>query len=427
MNTFPAIRILQPLGEFYLTAIPAEYLLKICFSHRHIRHDADEKGHVQDEGHQRRLSILRLNEISRYLETQDATLPGTIIIAANCKEDGTILDPNNGEENVKRWIIAPKEGDDREIVRINIPTTDKLGAVVDGQHRLWGFENVSDELKKILLPCAIFIDLPTPQQAAIFATINFNQKPVNKSQSYELFGYNLDDELEASWSPDKLAVFFARKLNIDNESPFKDHIKVAAQDDRVLEEINKLRQKEWSISTATIVEGILLLITKNAKQDRDILHKYPINSRSRKSLSNIRIHGEPPPFRGIYLAADHDIVIYKTLINFFSAANELFWGKENCGLIRKTAGVQALFRVLRELLPDQLEKNDLQQVTWISILEKAGKLDFSNITLFESSGRGRKRIQDAILVSIGKMSLGDIMDQDFRKYLENMNRGVNNV
>ena len=420
MIAFPAIRVLHPLGEFYLTAIPADFLLAVCFSHRHVRHDADSIGHVRDKGHQRRLDPKRLNDIARYLETQDAALPGTIILAANCTPNGDLLEANENDAASRRWRIVPNVGGDVEVVRLEIPSKEKLAAVVDGQHRLWGFESVSDELKRTSLPCAVFLDLPTPQQAAIFATINFNQKPVNKSQTYELFGYNLDDEPERSWSPDKLAVFFARKLNVDAASPFRDHIKVAAQDDRVLDEITKARQKEWSVSTATIVEGILALVSKNPRLDRDTLHRNPVDARSRKDLIGLDAHGEQPPFRRFYLAEDRDIVIYRALINFFSAANEVFWAglkKDSKSLIRKTAGVQALFRVLRELLPDQLEKEDLQQSTWKSVLEKAEALDFSAIQVFESSGRGRKRIQDAILVAIGKLPLDRIIDEPFRVYL----------
>jgi len=427
MNTFAAIRILQPLGEFYLTALPAEFLLKVCFSHRHTRNDADATGRVRDEGHQRRLDQNRLNDISRYLQTQDAALPGTIIIAGNCTQDGEILDLDDETSSLRRWRIEPKGGDDREVVSLAIPSDDRLGAVVDGQHRLWGFEKLPADLKKTSLPCAVFLDLPTPQQAAIFATINFNQKPVSKSQSYELFGYNLDDEPERSWSPDKLAVFFARKLNVDTESPFIDHIKVAAQDDRVLDEIAKIRQKEWSVSTATIVEGVLSLISKNPKQDRDTLHRDPVEARSRKKLADKSVRGDVPPFRELYLAEDRDIVIYKTVLNYFKAAHKLFWENlhaDSKSLIRKTAGVQALFQVLKELLPEQLGKEDLQQSTWEEILAKAGTLDFGNSSFYESSGRGCARIRDAILVAIGKKKLAEIKDEQFRIYLQQAVDGV---
>ena len=421
MKSYPAIRLNHPLGEFYLTAIPADILLGVCFSRRHSRHDATASGWVHDEGHQRRLDQRRLDDISRYLQTQDAVLPGTIILAGNCTQDGKILDPQNPDENEKRWNIGAVDNETKnDIVCLNIPTEEKLAAVVDGQHRLWGFVDVTKELQKTPLPCAVFLDLPTPQQAAIFATINFNQKPVSKSQSYELFGYNLDEEQEKSWSPDKLSVFFARKLNVDIESPFKDHIKVAAQDDRILDEIAKNRHKEWAVSTATIVEGILSLISKNPKQDRDALHRDPVESRSRKKISNLQTRGIPPPFRELYLAEDRDIVMYKTLINFFNVANETYWKKlthERKDLIRKTAGIQALFNVLKELLPRQLEMKDLQESTWKTILEKSQIIDFAN-PVFESSGRGRKRIQDAILVTIERKALTDITDGDLCTYLK---------
>jgi DNA phosphorothioation-associated DGQHR protein 1 len=422
MKIYQSISILHPLGEFYLTALPVELLLKVCFSDPYIRQKSEESGRVQDRGHQRRLDPNRLADISRYLQTQDAALPGTIILAANCTTDGEILSVEDDNKKT-RWQI---EQNGNNMVNIIILTFEKLAAIVDGQHRLWGFERAikeNEDLKNICLPCAIFLDLPAPQQASIFATINFNQKPVSKSQTYELFGYNLDEEPQHSWSPDKFAVFCSRKLNVDEDSPFKDHIKVAAQDDRVLDKISIQRQKDWSVSTATIVEGIISLISKNAKQDRDALHKLNLNMRLRRTLKNIPSRGEQPPFRDLYLSEERDIVIYKTLINFFSAADELLWqglSMESKSLIRKTAGIQALFRVLKELLPEQLKEKDSQKSTWLKILHNAQNIDFSNINIFESSGRGRKRIQDAILVAIGKKSLDSVSDSQFHDYLSDI-------
>jgi hypothetical protein len=145
-----------------------------------------------------------------------------------------------------------------------------------------------------------------------------------------------------------------------------------------------------------------------------------VESRSRESLASIQVRGIQPPFRDLYLAEDRDIVIYKTLINFFSAASSIFWSKRDSGLIRKTAGIQALFGVLKELLPEQIEEKNLQLSIWESILSKAQSLDFSNIQISESSGRGRTRIQDAIFVAIGKKQPSDISDEDFRSYLESI-------
>jgi len=397
---FPAIRVRQPLGEFYLTAIPADFLLKVGFTKRHTRHKADPSGVVHDDGHQRRLDPKRLQEIARYLQTQDAAIPNTIILAANCLPNGESMD----SEDARRWVVQPDKGD---TVEIKIPTDESLAAIVDGQHRLFGFEEVPLELKKMPLACAIFLDLPTPQQASIFATINYNQKPVNKSQTYELFGYNLDDEPPESWSPDKLAVFFARKLNVDPQSPLLHRVQVAAQDDRVLNEAAKARHQEWSVSTATIVESIMRLVSSNPKADRDILHRSAVGSG--RIRSRLRDEGKPmpkAPLRELYLAVT-DIVIYGLVLNYLRAADQIFWKQPSPGFIRKTIGIQALFDVLADLLPDQLATKDLTEKAWLSWLARAAKIDFTD-RLFNASGSGRTQVKKALLLAIGRLSPDEI-------------------
>lgn len=411
---FVAIPVYHPIGVFYLASIPASFLLKVCYSAPHTRIDAKEDGAVDDVGHQRRLDPKRLSAISRYLETQDATLPGTIILAANSMESGLTAEAEDKDSD-RRWYVENRSDGLCDLV---IPSTTRLAAIVDGQHRLRGFESLSDDIKGMCLPCAIYLDLPTAQQASIFATINFNQKPVSKSQTYELFGYNLEEEPEHSWSPDKLAVNFARRLNVDSESPFKGHIRVAAIDDRVLDEVSKNAGKEWMVSTATVVEGILSLITNDQRRDRDILNRISVGSRSRRILAGaVKFPREPPPFWQLYLDSDRDIVIYKTLVNFFSAAVNLFGADRKNVVLRKTAGIQALFRVLKELLPQQIKDKALSRDTWLAILTRADKIDFSNARFTESSGRGRSRIQDAILVAIGRKNVEDVRDKDFARYL----------
>jgi hypothetical protein len=44
------------------------------------------------------------------------------------------------------------------------------------------------------LVCSVYFDLPRPFQAQLFATINSTQKRVDRSLTYELFGYNIVEE-----------------------------------------------------------------------------------------------------------------------------------------------------------------------------------------------------------------------------------------
>lgn len=410
--TFKAIRVRQPLGEFYLTALPAELLQAVGYSERHRLVSLDESGHAEQTGHQRRLDGKRLKQIANYLRTADAALPNTIILAANCPDSGEILEP----EDQRRWVVV-NDGD--TVVTLTIPTEDKLAAIVDGQHRLHGFDEIESNspLKKMPLACAIFLDLPTPQQASIFATINYNQKPVDKSQTYQLFGYNLDEEPAESWSPDKLAVFLARKLNVDADSPLRDRIQVAAQDDRVLDEAAQARAKEWSVSTATIVEAIIRLISTKAKEDRDRLHAFRIGEgRTRDKLPGPQAMPKAP-MRGLYLEVK-DVVIYRAILNFLRAVDSLFWSKQSPGFIRRTIGIQALFDVFRERLPEQLVIKDLTQAAWTAFFQPAADIDF-NDQLFYASGGGRVRIKDAIQLKLGTKNLSDLAEDKrdaFRKF-----------
>ena len=137
---FHALQIRQPIGDFYLTAIPASILLKVCFSVPHTRHSSDEEGNVKDVGNQRKMVKQRLTSIAQYLQTREATLPGTIIIAANCERDGSIVDPLDKRSRF-RWSISADKNVGN-LYELDIPSDQPLAAVVDGQHRLWGFQNL---------------------------------------------------------------------------------------------------------------------------------------------------------------------------------------------------------------------------------------------------------------------------------------------
>ncbi|MGQ6014369.1 DGQHR domain-containing protein [Serratia sp. IR-2025] len=108
--------------------------------------------------------------------------------------------------------------------RINIPVIPSSIQVIDGQHRLAGFEaamEVNDSVGDIEILVTLCSRLTTQAAAKIFLNINTEQKPVPKSLMYDLFGEIEDNETHAI----NRITDIARDLNESPNSPFYKLIK----------------------------------------------------------------------------------------------------------------------------------------------------------------------------------------------------------
>src|SRR5439155_5762480 len=115
-------------------------------------------------------------QIATYINTYESAFPNSIILAANYVNYGELQ-----EDETKRWRVESVDGARFQLI---IPTSEKMASVVDGQHRLLGFDYCSPDRKSMELLCSVYMDLPYPYQAYLFATININQRKVNKSLAY---------------------------------------------------------------------------------------------------------------------------------------------------------------------------------------------------------------------------------------------------
>ena len=408
MINFPynakALRVDQRLGEFYVTVLPAELLLQVAASDRMSAiMNSDGSGYYL-EGTQRLIQDRRLNEIGNYINRADAAFPNSIILAANYNlesgfDQGEIEDMQFEEYELdtpvstKVWTVQEMEGGD---LHLNIPTNEKLAAVIDGQHRLFAFTKTDlDTIRSMDLLCSVYIDLPKSLQAQIFATINSTQKRVDRSLTYELFGYNVSDEDEEYWTPDKLAVFFTRKLSTDTNSPLRSRIVVAPKRDQELQRIAS--EADWQVSTAVIVDGILRLFSSNPKRDSNFMRKD-------KPKKRIYLEDGPrdrSPMRGIFLNGN-DELIYTTVFNYIKACDAVFWkNADSDSFITKTIGVQATFDILRKIVNRALEDKNISVNYFLEKIQEAGDIDFSGDEFRKPSGSGRTYIRKAIEKAIG--------------------------
>ena len=386
-----AIKVKQPLGEFYIAKIKAGDLLRISTSSV-ARYDKDGKL----KGNQRPLDPKRLKAIANFIMSDEMSFPTSILIAANIDRDGGIV-----EKQDDRWTVEKTNTTD--VFNLIIP--DKVSSlIIDGQHRLNAFNYADSSCKEIELVCSIFLDLPNPYQAYLFATINGNQKRVDKSLALELFGYDVENEPQNTWSPEKLAVYLTRKFNFSKKSPLYQKIKLAPLYSELDEIVNR---EQWLLSTAAMVEGIMSLISSNPQKDRDMLamkRNSIWGDKTRQILSN----NNRPVLRYLYISSKDD-ELYSILEKYFWSVKTILWDNatEN-SVILKTIGISVLFDILKNII----EKYDIQD-SYDLYINKIRDINYSS-NYFALSGGGKTKLKRILKYRLGFIQKHDLQESDIK-------------
>lgn len=357
-----AQRVTQPIGVFYVGVMSASVLRRNARPETRKVLDADET----TAGIQRAISDERVREIRQYLHTADASFPNSIILS---------LDPQRLIEGPDRIEV---QGKDVGLVRLVISQNQDTFSVIDGQHRLKGFDDESANEFQLIV--AIFIGLDEEDKAYLFSTINSKQTKVNKSLVYDLF------DVAERRSPQRSAHDIAKLLNSDPKSPFYRRIKLLGTNPKFENEV----LYRASLSQGTFVERLLALITKDAAIDRDVIRRGGVLDPAPKDSKLV--------FRPMWIE-DRDQVMLKVLMNYFSAVAEAFhreWNDGDCPLAR-TIGFGALMSLLSDLVPEGLRQGDLSGKFFASEVGKmrrgydAGgpRLTFEN---FPAAGNGETKL-----------------------------------
>ncbi|MEZ9723172.1 DGQHR domain-containing protein [Vibrio splendidus] len=325
-----AIEVTQPIGSFYIGVMNAEDLVSISFTD--VRKMTRE---VEDYlGIQRELKTKRVNEIKEYISSLDATFPNSIIVA------------------IKGRYVGYKNG--RMTISFDDFERERIAKVLDGQHRLAGFDksnenfiDVDGAAKPFQLIVTIFVERDISTQAKVFAMVNQNQTKVNPSLVYDL------ESLSTSRSPDKTAHQIAVLLNKNEDSPFYKRIKrlgvktIDGDDNEVKNEL---------LTQAAFVSNIVKLISPKPKDDRNLLlgkKKGFLGFKDKSFSYTSPAHMQRCVFRQNFIDKDDDIIAVN-ISNYFEAIAELWgeeWNNENkLSVLNKTVGFIALIRLLRNIV-----------------------------------------------------------------------------
>lgn len=336
---FHVIKVIQPIGEVYVAKMSAVDLLRMSSVDR--RHIDDDDEVI---GIQRPLKIDKIREIKKYLMTQNATFPNSIIVNVN-----------------KSYVVCNSDSE------IELIDSDDTFTIIDGQHRLYGFEEYEGDKFELIL--TMFIGLETSLQAEVFSVINSQQTKVDPSLNVNL---ELADKHE---TPTKKLVQIAQTFNHDKKSPWYQSIKMLGAQSQGIISLSAFVRPLFNL---TFPERFLLDIK------RELNLKYP----SFPNFINMQIDTIRYPFWAFYVNQDPSM-IYKILLNYFNALSQVLnrdWMSLD-SILNKTSGYNAMIKLLSDLIPIGLSKGDLTENFFVEILSPLSKLSGSITSeIYGSSG-----------------------------------------
>ena len=343
MNTqsfqLTALRLSQPIGDLFVGTISSDRLASLAKSDiRRITSRELEKM----SGIQRGLNSTRVADIAKYIETVDASFPNAFILNLNSEFLNS----------------APQEqqsacGDGTSIFCFDIAPNERTFSIIDGQHRLSGFQKADVEIFDLII--AFFVDLPIEDQAYLFSTINVTQQKVNKSLVYDLF------DVSESRSPQRTAHLITKALNTDEDSPLHRRIKLLGIAPKFEDEV----LYKAPLSQGTVAQRIVEAISTDPMSDRDTIRRG-----NKITLSDDYIE-KGLIFRKFF-AEEKDWAMLRIMKNYFRAVAEAFpdlWERQDNPL-SKTIGYGALMRLLVDAFSAGSKNNDLSFDYFSGLLAK---------------------------------------------------------
>lgn len=199
----------KPLEDFLLFSLEASELRRLCGIQR--RETTSGESRSGDLGIQRRHDPERSKEISRFVKygfpwsSLSATkrddpsysnlkMPGWLptAVIVNILGEGDVRNNQSVEDQDKVVVHNNVDG----TCTLEIPDASGNGQgpvklapfeIIDGQHRLWAFDEDDQPGSEYQIPVVAFMGLDRSWQAYLFYTINIKPKRINTSLAFDLY------------------------------------------------------------------------------------------------------------------------------------------------------------------------------------------------------------------------------------------------
>lgn len=338
-----------------------------------------------DSGIQRFLNENRANNIANYCETENAIFPTPIIVSLNT---------DFIKEETKDYILFQ---DDRDIYE----EVGKPFSIIDGQHRLEGITRYHRRggNKEFDIPLIIYKDSSQVTAASIFVTINANQKSVDQSTIYQLFGIIYGENSDSNkYTVQSFSAKIVQILNATTKSPFFQSIKM----------LGKRQDNKQFISQGTVAKKISERISSNFSKDNLDIEK-----------GNNLVPNGKKVFRDYFINNNFkDLAVI--LIVFFSAFSNVFfemWNDDREYITKKAVGFSTLMKLLDHIFISQKGEINYAKMTQIfqDMKNQANYYDNQN-------GTQKNTIEDLFNSSASSESVAD----DYSKVLIEIYDTINN-
>lgn len=354
-------QLTQPIGILYVSNINAYKLFEMS--------ESDiiklSKKSSSYDGIQREINNQKVNYIKDYLTSVDATMPNSIIL--NITSDKIINKTNNS---------------------ITIKNTKDTFTIIDGQHRLKGFED--NEGIDFDLSITFFIDLPIEEQSRVFVTINSEQTKVDPSISF------YQENKEKYFTPRKMVADLSIMFSKDLDSPWRNKIKLIGKKDELSENA--------TISLSAFAQRILTYIYNDKKYFNTLRNKLITNNNESLCIDIGDSYGGSILWE--FYSSHDELSLYKILLNYFNALKNIFkndWESKN-SLLTKTTGYNALMTLFKDVYTEGYDQGNLDESFFYNKLKPLQQLD-STINSDTYGASGAKASSDLYKVLRDKINV----------------------